>query len=316
MKYYEIEPENNTFKTISIQTTYMCQLKCSNCYLGDMLNNPKYPEVDIDRFEDTMKRLKGRCDIRFIGAEPTLNKNLPKLVSIARKNGHRPSLLTNGLTLRREIYVKQLKDAGLNMLGLSMNGGLDDEMYKIFDNGKYSKLKMQALENCFKYNILPHVNVIVDPSNVKVLKPLLNYIIEMAVKHNRRFSPVTFPVMLRLKSIGQMGNYMKTKTFSLSELAEIATDLFNSNDTIPGELDDLVFQTNVNGYCETRSVIYKMNTTNGTLLGKLTDWSVDDDGVPDSGSQRRGILTDNYKIAPFFEYYKKELDEIENEKNK
>ena len=316
MHYYELEPENNTFKTISIQTTYMCQLKCSNCYLGDMLNNPKYPDVDIDRFEDTMKRLKGRCDIRFIGAEPTLNKNLPKLISIARKNGHRPSLLTNGLTLRREPYVKQLKEAGLNMLGLSMNGGLDDEMYKVFDNGKYAKQKMQALENCFKYNLLPHVNVIVDPSNIKVLKPLLNYIIEMAMKYNRRFSPVKFPVMLRLKSIGQMGNYMKTKTFSLSELADIAKDLFQSTDTIPGELDDLVFQPNVNGYCETRSVIYKMNTPNGILLGKLTDWSVDDDGVPDSGSQRRGILTDNFKIAPFFEYYKKELDEIENEKNK
>ena len=293
----------------------MCQLKCSNCYLGDMLNNPKYPEVDIDRFEDTMKRLKGRCDIRFIGAEPTLNKSLPKLISIARKNGHRPSLLTNGLRLRREPYVKELKEAGLNMLGLSMNGGLDDEMYKIFDNGKYAKQKMEALENCFKHNILPHINVIVDPSNIKVLKPLLNYIIEMATKHNRRFSPVTFPVMLRLKSIGQMGNYMKTKTFSLSELSKIASDLFESNDTIPGELDDLVFQPNINGYDETRSVIYKMNTPNGVLLGKLTDWSVDDDGVPDSGSQRRGILTDNYKIAPFFEYYKKELDEIEHEKN-
>jgi sulfatase maturation enzyme AslB (radical SAM superfamily) len=315
MKYYELEPENNTFKTISIQTTYMCQLKCSNCYLGDMLNNPKYPEVDIDKFEDTMKRLKGRCDIRFIGAEPTLNKNLPKLISIARKNGHRPSLLTNGLRLRREPYVKELKESGLNMLGLSMNGGLDDEMYKIFDNGKYAKQKMEALENCFKYNILPHINVIVDPSNIKVLKPLLNYIIEMASKYNRRFSPVTFPVMLRLKSIGQMGNYMKTKTFSLSELGEIASDLFESKDIIPGELDDLIFQPNVNGYLETRSVIYKMNTTNGILLGKLTDWSVDDDGVPDSGSQRRGILTDNYKIAPFFEYYKKELDEIEHEKN-
>lgn len=315
MKYYELEPENNTFKTISIQTTYMCQLKCSNCYLGDMLNNPKYPEVDIDKFEDTMKRLKGRCDIRFIGAEPTLNKNLPKLISIARKNGHRPSLLTNGLRLRREPYVKELKEAGLNMLGLSMNGGLDDEMYKIFDNGKYAKQKMEALENCFKYNILPHINVIVDPSNIKVLKPLLNYIIEMASKYNRRFSPVTFPVMLRLKSIGQMGNYMKTKTFSLSELGEIASDLFESKDIIPGELDDLIFQPNVNGYLETRSVIYKMNTTNGILLGKLTDWSVDDDGVPDSGSQRRGILTDNFKIAPFFEYYKKELDEIEHEKN-
>ena len=308
MNYYELEPENNTFKTISIQTTYMCQLKCANCYLGDMLNNPRYPEVDIDRFEDTMKRLKGRCDIRFIGAEPTLNKHLPRLIKIARKNGHRPSLLTNGLTLRREPYVKKLKDAGLNMLGLSMNGGLDDEMYQIFDNGRYAKQKMQALENCFKYKLLPHINVIVDPSNIKVLKPLLNYIIEMAMKHNRRFSPVTFPVMLRLKSIGQMGNYMKTKTFSLSELADIASDLFKvkKEDVMTGDI--------VNGYCETRSVLYKFDTPNGTLLGKLTDWTVDDDGVPDSGSKRRAILTDNFKIAPFFEFHKLELEKLEKEK--
>ena len=310
MHYYKLEPENNTFNTISIQTTYMCQLKCSNCYLGDMLNNPKYPEVDIDKFEDTMKRLKGRCDIRFIGAEPTLNKDLPKLISIVRKNGHRPSLLTNGLKLRKEPYVKELKDASLNMLGLSMNGGLDDDMYQIFDNGRYAKQKMQALENCFKYNLLPHINVIVDPSNIKVLKPLLNYIIEIAMKHNRRFSPMTFPVMLRLKSIGQIGNYMKTKTFSLSELADITCDLFKVNK------DDIMTGNMINGYCETKSVIYKFNTPNGILLGKLTDWTVDDDGVPDVGRQRRAILTNDYKIAPFFEFYKLELDKLENEKIK
>ena len=52
----------------------------------------------------------------------------------------------------------------------------------------------------------------------------------------------------------------KEETFSLAELAEIAKDLFQSTDTMKDELDDLVFQPNVNGYCETRSVIYKMNT--------------------------------------------------------
>jgi sulfatase maturation enzyme AslB (radical SAM superfamily) len=311
MHYYKLEPENNTFKTICIQTTYMCQLKCSNCYLGDMLNNPIYPDIDVDKFENVMKALKGRrCDIRFLGAEPTLNKDLPKLISIVRKNGHRPTVQTNGLKLRKESYVKELKDAGLNMLGLSMNGGLDDDMYQIFDNGRYAKQKMQALENIFKYNLLPHINVIVDPSNIKVLKPLLNYIIEVAMKYNRRFSPRTFPVMLRLKSIGQMGNYMKTKTFSLSELADIVFDLFKVNES------DVITSDIINGYCETRSVLYNLPTPNGTLLGKLTDWSVDEDGVPDAGSKRRGILTNDYKIAPAFEYYKLELDKLENEKIK
>ena len=44
------------------------------------------------------------------------------------------------------------------------------------------------------------------------------------------------------------------------------------------------------------------------MYGKATDWSIDDDGLPDSGSKRRGILTDDYKIEPFFEYYGK-IDE-------
>ena len=42
-----MKPENNTFHSISIQTTYQCNMACANCYLGDMLNNPKFPDVDI-----------------------------------------------------------------------------------------------------------------------------------------------------------------------------------------------------------------------------------------------------------------------------
>ena len=52
-------------------------------------------------------------------------------------------MLTNGLKLAQEDYVKGLKKSGMTWIGLSMNGGLDDEVYKRFDNGKYAKLKMR-----------------------------------------------------------------------------------------------------------------------------------------------------------------------------
>jgi molybdenum cofactor biosynthesis enzyme MoaA len=298
--YYELEPEDNTFKTISIQTTYQCQLKCSNCYLGSMLNNEYLPEVDYYKFADVINRLPTRCDIRFIGAEPTLNKALPALIKLTRQAGHRPSLLTNGLTLRKEKYVKELKNAGLNMLGLSMNGGLDNDMYELFDGGKYANQKMAALENCFKYNILPHINVIVGPDNTHVLKPLINFIVEMALKYNRKFSPIKYPVAFRMKSIGQMGYYMKTQSFSLQQLAELAAEIHEI------DLLEVLQGTLIDGYAEERSVIYRFNTPAGTMLGKLTDWNVDDDGIPDAGSKRRGILTEDYKIAPFFEYYQRQ----------
>ena len=108
----KVEPSNNIFKTISVQTTYKCQMKCANCYLGDMLNNDKYQDVDLIKFEKAIKQLPNRCDIRFIGAEPTLNTNLFELVKVARAAGHRPSLLTNGLKLRSYQYAKALKEAG------------------------------------------------------------------------------------------------------------------------------------------------------------------------------------------------------------
>ena len=38
---------------------------------------------------------------------------------------------------------------------------------------------------------------------------------------------------------------------------------------------------------------------------RLVDWSVDVNGVPDSGNINRGRITENWKIAPFFEDVKR-----------
>ena len=78
-----MKPEDNTFHTLSIQTTYKCNMECSNCYLGDMLNNPKYADIDVEKFENAISRLPRKTDIRFIGAEPTMNDNLFDMIKIA-----------------------------------------------------------------------------------------------------------------------------------------------------------------------------------------------------------------------------------------
>jgi len=301
MNYFEIDPSLSEFKTLSIQTTHRCQQHCANCYLGDMLNNNLIPDVDKKRFVDAITALPHRHDIRFIGAEPTMNPDLIELIKITRECGHRPSLLTNGLKLRRESYAQSLKDAGLKLLGISMNGGLDNDVYLDFDNGKYAPSKMTALDNIFKVNMLPHINVILDPSNIHIVEPLIEYIVETALKYNRRFSPITFPVMIRLKSIGKMGYYKDSYTYSLDELKQIVMDMHG---------DSIKFINTIDGHTEQRSLMYSFPTKAGTMLGKITDWTVDDEGVPDAGSTRRGILTDNYKVAPFFEYYKKTQEEL------
>ena len=95
--------------------------------------------------------------------------------------------------------------------------------------------------------------------------------------------------------------FKKTYTYSLHEMKEIVKKLHGKN---------IQFIDTINGHLEKRSLTYSFKTKAGIMLGKITDWSVDDDGVPDSGSKRRGILTDNYKVAPFFEYYNKKQKEL------
>lgn len=294
-----IKPENNTYPILAIQTTYKCNMQCANCYLGDMLNNDDYADVNIDMFENSIKKLPKRIDVRFIGAEPTMNDNLFEMIKIVKKFKHRPQILTNGLKLGQEDYVIKLKESGLNFLGLSMNGGLDDEVYKRFDNGKYAKLKTRALEYCIKHKIVPHINIILDPTNLHIIKPLYNKIIEFCDKYNRRIG-VSFPLTIRIKSIAKMGNYLDTHTFSMNELMNIAKDNFGK---------DLQFNFEIDGLQEKSSCMYSFDTPVGKMGGKITDWTIDDDGIPLSDSQRRGILTKEGMIMPFFEYYGEEVNE-------
>ena len=293
-----IKPENNPYPILSIQTTYKCNMLCANCYLGDMLNNDEYADLNMNMFKEAISKLPKRTDIRFIGAEPTMNDDLFEMIKIVKKYKHRPQILTNGLKLGQEQYVIDLKKSGLNWLGLSMNGGLDDEVYKKFDNGKYAKLKTRALEYCIKHKIVPHINIILDPTNLHIIKPLYNKIIELCNKYNRRIG-ISFPLTIRIKSIAKMGNYLDTYTFNMDELMKIARDNFGN---------DLQFNFEMDGLVEKSSCVYSFDTPKGKMGGKITDWTIDDDGIPLSDSKRRGILTEEGMIMSFFDYY---ADEVE-----
>ena len=293
-----IKPENNTYPILSVQTTYKCNMLCANCYLGDMLNNDEYADLNMNMFKEAISKLPKRTDIRFIGAEPTMNDDLFEMIEIVKKYKHRPQILTNGLKLGQEQYVIDLKKSGLNWLGLSMNGGLDDEVYKRFDNGKYAKLKTRALEYCIKHKIVPHINIILDPTNLHIIKPLYDKIIELCNKYNRRIG-ISFPLTIRIKSIAKMGNYLDTYTFNMDELMKIAKDNFGNN---------LQFNFEMDGLVEKSSCVYSFDTPIGKMGGKITDWTIDDDGIPLSDSKRRGILTEEGMIMSFFDYY---ADEVE-----
>ena len=140
-----LEPEENTYNSLVVDITHRCNMECANCYIP----NRTIPDMDVSMLYRFLARLPHRTYIRLIGAEPTMREDLPDIIATVKRLGHKPSLTTNGLKLAHLDYARQLKDAGLDMVLISMNGADDDVVYKALDNGKYANLKTRALSNAF-----------------------------------------------------------------------------------------------------------------------------------------------------------------------
>ena len=140
MKYYELDPENNHFTDVVIDVTHRCNMMCKNCYIP----NREIPDMDADLMIDALSRFPKKVTVRIIGAEPTMRKDLPELITRIKKTNHRITLLTNGLKLAREPYVEQLKASGLRNLYLSMNGVDNDDWYEKIDELRCANIKNEG----------------------------------------------------------------------------------------------------------------------------------------------------------------------------
>ena len=304
---HEVEPEDNTFTSLVVDVTHRCNMACANCYIP----NRDIPDMDIEKLYAFIKRLPKRVYIRVIGAEPTMREDLFDIITTIRSLGHKVSLTTNGLKLASPTYVSNLKKTGLKMLLISMNGADDDSVYQILDNGPYGKLKVNALINAFKHKFIVNTGTIIAKGvNEFIIREQVKTVVQAAkiadYKFDRRIPPV-----LRMKSVGAIGDYMKDSTYTLDELCELTSQYLD----IPIEkvkgtpvesglnwirhIDEDAYKHN-----EPNSYAFQYETEVGDIVVRLIDWSVDEDGIPDSKNEHRGRVTPNWKIAPFFAHVK------------
>lgn len=307
MNYFELLPENNTFSNIVVDLTHKCNMECANCYIP----NRNIPDLDKEKLFDFLERLPSRTYIRLIGAEPTMREDLFEIIEKVKKIGHRPSLTTNGLKLAQESYVLKLKDSGLRLLLLSMNGADEDEIYKKLDNGKWATVKTRALENIFKYRLPINTGTIIAKGiNEHTIKRQIDLFVNKAIENGINFdiekpyNKIT-PV-LRFKSVGMIGRNMGDAFFYTPiEWAKLVSDQLNLpyNEIIMSKATSGVVKSGTYGTAET-SLLYPYQSKAGKIFLRFIDWGVNDEGVIDHDNPNRGRLTQNWTIAPFFEHVK------------
>jgi len=302
MNYFELKPEENTFSNIVVDLTHRCNMECANCYIP----NRDIPDLNEEKLYDVLKRLPSRTYIRLIGAEPTMRDDLPEIITKVKELGHRPSVTTNGLKLAHKPYAKKLKDAGLRMLLHSMNGADDDSVYKILDEGKWATVKVRALKNMFDLRMPLNTGTIIAKGiNPHTMKRQIDLFAELAIASGINFN-TTKPYnrltpVLRMKSVGAIGRFIKDSAYTIEELCDLAVkDLGISHNDIDKVGSGVV--SNDGTIPVGTSYMFPYETAAGKVIIRLIDWQNNDEGVIDHDNPNRGRLTQNWTIAPFFEH--------------
>ncbi|HLR35670.1 MAG TPA: radical SAM protein, partial [Tissierellales bacterium] len=116
---------------LRISVTDLCNLRCRYCMPEEGICKVKHEDVlTVEEIYEIVKIFVslGIDKIRITGGEPlTRNGILPIVGKIGSLNGVKDfAMTTNGLLLKK--YAKDLKDAGLNRVNISLDT-LDEEKY-------------------------------------------------------------------------------------------------------------------------------------------------------------------------------------------
>ena len=136
-----------TSRNILTEVTDRCNADCPHCY-----HLPDNKVID-EPLDSILARIDGweldDVDINFAGAEPTIRKDYPKLLSEVKKRHPSYSLgsLTNGIKFADRDWVQECHEAGLDNLIL----GLNHPTY--LNNETIRTKQFKAIDNCTEAGI-------------------------------------------------------------------------------------------------------------------------------------------------------------------
>ncbi len=168
-------------KVCELTLNFDCNAKCAFCYSSPQLS--QWSEGSISLKEAGVALLNahggGAWQASLIGGEITLRDDLPQIVSLAEKIGYKAiQIISNGIKLADYEYAKSLRDAGVNIFRISIQGcnlKLHDEIVGV--KGAFKK-SIKGIENLIKLGVKVAVNHVITDLNYRTFPQLIKFLVE------------------------------------------------------------------------------------------------------------------------------------------
>ena len=161
-----------------LEVTNKCNNRCLWCYASCRYANTDLKTPDFLKIISNLAK-KGCFEITFSGGEPTVNPDLPKLISHASSLGMTCRMITNGTLLSYNL-VKKLKAAGLMSAQVSLEG-LRDQHNEITQNNCYDNCVI-GIRNLIKNGINVSTNTTICSKNKDNILDVLSFVKSLGLK--------------------------------------------------------------------------------------------------------------------------------------
>lgn len=164
----------------TLEITQVCNFKCHHCYNFDRNKHTNHPEIGQSLSTNEILNLipdlseLGVLFLNLSGGEALTHPDINLIIAHARSFNMEVRLKSNGALLTED-KIKQLENAGLNGIDLSLYGLSEESYYKLTQNKNSFNLVMNSLSLLKKSKINIHISIILHRYNVEELEKMISY---------------------------------------------------------------------------------------------------------------------------------------------
>lgn len=164
-----------------------CNLRCHFCYFQNRIkaaDHPDHPFMHLDKAQTICSTLRGHYDnvaIDIQGGEPTIYPAIGELVAHCRDIGLLPTLITNALVLEDRARCRDLAQAGVRDLLVSVHGLGEDYDRAVGRPGAHVRQR-KALDNLVAEGIPMRFNCVLASSVLPHLSAIAALAVAMGVR--------------------------------------------------------------------------------------------------------------------------------------